>query len=178
METPACLIDVCSILEDLGGFIAFDAPVDLPVIELGDEVFKPLEPARVTASITNTGSGIVASGTVHAVFEAVCSRCLREFPLEMTVPLDGFYVQPGEDAELPEEQEVEYVAEGSIDLMGQILASLVLDLPFAPLHDPDCAGICPSCGADLVDGPCSCEPVRPDSPFAALKDLLPPDDEV
>jgi len=67
--------------------------------------------------------------------------------------------------------------EGAIDLMEQILASLVLELPYAPLHAEDCPGICPQCGADLAEGPCDCRPGGSDSPFAVLKDLLPPDPE-
>jgi uncharacterized protein len=49
----------------------------------------------------------------------------------------------------------------------------VLEAPFAPLHDEECAGICPECGADLNQGPCGCETaVRGPHPFAALEGLL------
>ena len=35
----------------------------------------------------------------------------------------------------------------------------------------DCRGLCPRCGANLNDGPCSCEP-EADPRFAALQRLL------
>lgn len=175
MDQPLYSVDVRTILEDLGANIGLDAQIDLPAIVLGTETFEPSRPAHLVADVTNTGAGIVASGTIDAEFNATCSRCLRDFPLRVTAPVDGFYVAHGHDHELPEEQEVGYINEGSIDLMEQILATLVLELPFAPLHAEDCPGICPQCGTDLVEGPCGCEPDRSDSPFAALKDLLPHD---
>ena len=53
------------------------------------------------------------------------------------------------------------------------MSALVLEAPFAPLHDDDCAGICPECGADLNTEPCDCaSKPDPDNPFAALGDLL------
>ena len=176
MDQTSYTVDVRSILEDLGSTIELDADVDLPLITLGEQEFAPTGPGHLVASVTNTGAGIVVSGTLEITFMAVCSRCLREFPLPVSTPVEAFFVNPGEDHDLPEEQEVGIIHEGSVDLMEQILASLALELPFAPLHAEDCPGICPQCGVDLVDGPCGCEPDRSDSPFAALKGLLPPEE--
>ena len=177
MEEASYSIDVRAILEDLGASIALDSEVDIPVIVLGTESFVPTRPTHVIADVTNTGAGIVASGTLDAEFNATCSRCLKDFALRVDAPLEAFYVAHGQEHELPEEQEVGYIAEGAVDLMEQIIASLVLELPFAPLHAEDCPGICPQCGADLADGACSCRPDDSDSPFAVLKDLLPSDPE-
>jgi uncharacterized protein len=177
MDAVGYSVDVRSILEGLGETIALDSGVELPVITLGSETFTPLRPAKLVVDITNTGAGIVVSGTVVAELEAVCSRCLREFALPVTAPVEGFYIAPGHEHEIPEEQEIAYITEGSIDLMEQIIAALALELPFAPVHAEDCPGICPQCGTDLVDGPCECGDDHTDSPFAALKDLLPPDQD-
>ncbi|MDO8848318.1 MAG: DUF177 domain-containing protein [Coriobacteriia bacterium] len=177
MDDASYSIDVRTILEDLGASIALDADVEIPQIVLGTESFMPTRPMRLIADITNTGAGIVASGTLDAEFHATCSRCLKEFPLQVNAPLEAFYVAHGQEHELPEEQEFGYINEGAVDLMEQMLASLVLELPYAPLHAEDCPGICPQCGADLAEGPCDCQPGGSDSPFAVLKDLLPPDPE-
>lgn len=168
-------VDVRSILEDLGGIIQIDAEVQLPPLLLGDEEFAPAGPARILLSITNTGAGIVASGTVHADVHARCSRCLREFVLPVTGDVEGFYVKAGAEHELPEEQEYGFVREGAIDLTDALLAALALEVPFAPVHASDCAGICPTCGVDLNEGACSCPSPATDSPFAALEVLLPDD---
>jgi uncharacterized protein len=177
MSELSYLVDVRTLLEDLGASVELDAAVAVPVIEVGSETFAPTRPARLVGAVTNTGAGIVASGTLDAEFTAECSRCLREFPLSVVAPLEAFFVAEGHDDELPEEQEFGFIKEGSIDLMEQMLAALVLELPFAPLHAEDCPGICPRCGADLVDGPCGCEPDRSDSPFAALQHMITHDGE-
>lgn len=178
MEPFQLLIDVREIFEDLGGTVALDLSVELPDIMLGSETFAPTRDARVQASVTNTGAGIVVSGTVDAEFRATCARCLREFPLPITSLLEAFYVAEGDADELPEEQEVGFITEGSVDLMEQVLSSLALDLPFAPLHAEDCPGICPTCGKDLTEGFCACGPAGSDSPFAGLKGLFENDEGV
>ena len=53
------------------------------------------------------------------------------------------------------------------------MAALVLEAPFAPVHDDECAGLCYTCGADLNEGGCGCEHgVSDDHPFAALGSLF------
>lgn len=177
MSTEAAYpIDVRPLLDEHGVSIPIDAEVELPILEVGSETFTPLGPARLVATLTGAGAGIVLLGTLTVTVRAVCSRCLREFPLEVSTEIDGFYVQPGEESGLPEEQEFGFVVEGSVDVMEALLAALALDLPFAPVHAEDCPGICPVCGADLNEGPCGCAPTKVGSPFAALADLLPPEE--
>ena len=167
------VVDVREILDDLGATIPLVGDVQLADIELGTELFRSSEPAHLDAVLSSAGTGIVLSGTVTTTLDATCSRCLREFPLTITADLDGFYVHPGMEDELPEEQDYEYIDDGSVDLTAAILSAIALELPFAPVHDADCPGICPRCGADLAEGPCGCGADLSRSPFAALADLLP-----
>lgn len=165
-------IDISDILEDFGTPIALDAWLEMPVIVVGSEEFVPLAPAHLLFTVTNTGAGIVAAGTIELTVQAVCSRCLVEFPLTLTTEVDGFFVEPGGESGLPEEQEYGFITDASVDLMEPIMAALALDLPFAPLHDPDCAGICPVCGADRNSSRCGCVATAAPSPFEALKGLF------
>jgi uncharacterized protein len=169
-------IDVRPILEDLGSTIAVEAPVDLPDLVIGSEEFTARPGSMLHLSVTNTGAGIVASGSVDASFGAVCSRCLADFELPVTAEIDAFYVSHGREHDLPEEQEYGFIQEGSVDLLPAVLASLALELPFAPLHDPECKGICPTCGTDRNVGSCDCPPAESASPFAVLKTLLADED--
>jgi uncharacterized protein len=136
-------------------------------------VYAPSRPVDVTVEVTNAGAGIVATGTVTAVVDATCARCLCQFPLTIAADIEGFYVEPGHDIDLPEEQEVEFVTrEGRIDLAPALHAALVLEAPFAPIHEDECAGICPTCGIDLNTGTCSCEHSADAlHPLAGLKDF-------
>ena len=71
-----------------------------------------------------------------------------------------------------EEDEETYPLRGELlDLQPLIRDALLLELPLAPLCSEDCQGLCPTCGADLNDGPCDCDHAPSDPRWAAL-DLL------
>lgn len=166
-------MDASDILHELGASIDIDDRVDVGDVALGELVFSSRGPATVHATVTNTGAGLVSSGTVTAEFDAECSRCLRPFVLHVEGPIEGFYTTPEHAEEIPDDQEWEPITEGTVDLMGALHAALVVELPFAPLHDPDCLGICPECGIDLNEGSCDCgSGPRSDNPFAALGELF------
>ena len=167
-------VDVESILEVLAETIQVSDDLVLDDFEVGAEVFKPQGPAHFDVTLTNTGTAIIAMGTVSLPVIATCVRCLVEFPTTIGAEVDGFYVQPGKDKDLPEEQEVAYIDSTlHVDILPAIMAALVLEAPFAPLCDEECAGICQTCGADLNEGPCKCDrPADDVHPFAGLKGLL------
>ena len=176
MNSPSLLIDVRSILESLGETIELDVDVALPTLALGSEEFVPTGDARLVGSMTNTGAGVVLSATLDVSLRAECCRCLKEFVLPVSVRVDGFYVAHGSERDLPAEQEVGFIDSGGVDIMHAIVSALTLELPYAPVHDEDCRGICPTCGVDRNDATCGCAPEFVSSPFSGLKDLFPSDE--
>lgn len=170
-------VDVKPILESIGASVSVTGELDLGVLEVGEEQFTLKEPAQFSVVLSNAGEALVTTGSITADVTANCSRCLCDFPLTIHGDVEGFYTRPGDTA--PEEEEAEEVdSEGRIDLAPALLAALVVEAPFAPLHDEDCAGLCPGCGVDLNTEDCTCaEEPSDEHPFAALKGLLPPDNE-
>ena len=170
-------VDVKSVLDVLGESIEVSDALPMAHFDVGDERFDLREPIGFTVTLTNGGTGVVAMGSVVAKATATCARCLVEFPLTIEAAVDGYYVQPGDTENIPEEQEVgEIDADGYVDILPAVMGALVLEAPFAPLHADDCAGICPDCGADLNSEQCDCGSAPdPGNPFAALGDLLPND---
>jgi uncharacterized protein len=149
---------------------AFEAPD----VELGEQVYRFDDPISFEIELTNTGAGIVASGTATARVVTPCVRCLCETCITVEAEIEGFYVRPGHEDEFPEEQEVEFIGDDStIDLEPAVTQSVVVELPFAPLHDAGCRGICPVCGADRNASACDCGTTRPASPFDVLKGFDP-----
>ena len=59
----------------------------------------------------------------------------------------------------------------SVDLALPVRDAVLVELPLAPLCGPDCAGLCPVCGRDSNDDPCSCDQTTPDPRWAALSQL-------
>lgn len=168
-------VSIADILGEHGASVLVSGDLPLDKLVVGDEEFPFRGPAVVSVDLTNTGAGIVAMGTVTAPVTAECARCLRTFDTDIVGEVEGFYVEPGHEVGLPEEQEVEFVsADSSVDIMPALMEALTVAAPFAPLHAEDCAGICSECGADLNEGACACgQAPAQDHPFAKLASLLP-----
>lgn len=159
-------------LDHLGDSIVIDDAIELEPVRLGDDEFAARGPARFHVTLRNVGEGIIADGSVSATFQTTCVRCLCSFDTAVSAAIDAYYVRADQEAGLPEEQERQLIVDERIDLEPAVVESLVVELPFAPLHDASCSGLCPTCGADLNEGPCGCDTVAAASPFARLKDVL------
>lgn len=172
-------VDVAPVLGETGATMEVDADVPLESIAVGDTSATFSSPPRLRVTIANAGEVIVLTGSVEATARLECSRCLESFNLGITGSIDAVISSAHPSDEHDEDQEW-YPLEGkTVDLLPAAESALRVEVPFAPVHDEECSGICPICGCDLNRDRCTCEPEggeRPESPFAALKDLLPPED--
>jgi len=102
-------------------------------------------PVRVDVSRT-TGLGYALRLRFSASLEGPCMRCLE--PAAPTFDVDVREVsQPGEGDEL----DSPYVVAGELEVAAWSRDALGLMLPATLLCRPDCAGLCPLCGANLND---------------------------
>ena len=103
--------------------------------------------------------------TGEAPWQAVCSRCLQPVAGDIAVHVDELY-EPA-----PLEGETYPLDDDTLDLTPLVRDALLLELPLAPLCTEDCAGICPSCGADRNETQCDCRVDDTDPRWAALRSL-------
>jgi uncharacterized protein len=165
-------VEIRSLSESLSSSREIRGDIDAPDVELGQQPYHFDGPIAFDVTLTNTGAGIVASGTARADVVTPCVRCLCDTTIPVEAEIEGFYVHPGHDDEYPEEQEIEYIGDDStIDLEPAVTQSIVVELPFAPVHDPDCKGICPVCGCDRNVTECACDQAASPSPFDVLRRL-------
>jgi uncharacterized protein len=127
--------------------------------------------AEVTADVVLESilGGVAVSGTVRSPWAGVCRRCLEPAVGEVRVAVRELFLDDsdGEDT---------YALDGDdVDLEPMVRDAVLLELPVAPLCRTDCAGLCPSCGADRNVGPCGCTP--PADPRWAALDVLRPEHE-
>lgn len=119
------------------------------------------------------------SVTLSLSFKAVapCARCLKETTLAISDDLMYLYylrgLEFGKDTELESDDgfmpvEIDFFGR-TLDLAPQVWESVLLLLPSKVLCREDCAGLCPRCGADLNEGPCSCEGEEGDPRFEVLR---------
>jgi len=171
---------------------SFSEPVG--ALSLGDDEVRFPEPAQVKADLFNTGDGILADVDVKAEAELDCSRCLKTFRVPLKVHFrEEFRPESAAPAvaegpkpqsprqqraraeEEPEEEESGEIYStytgDEIDLSQSVEENLFLNLPMKPLCRPDCKGLCPQCGHDLNEGPCTCEEPVTDPRLAGLREL-------
>ena len=138
-----------------------------PVV--GGEPF-PIEggavPTRIDVSKTTGGYALRLRATV--TIGGPCARCLE--PARLEIPVDSREVEQAgtDDAELSSP----YMDEGVLDARAWLHDAITLALPDKVLCRPDCAGICPECGANLNEaGPEHGHERAPDPRFAKLREL-------
>ena len=127
-----------------------------------------VHPVLVEGGVTNHAGALVLEGTASSPLELVCDRCGRPFTREKTVILDSLLAQELEDEE---SDEIILLENGELDLTQVVTEAFVLAMDTKNLCSDDCKGLCPKCGADLNQGPCSCRP-ETDPRWAALSQLL------
>lgn len=114
--------------------------------------------------------GIVVDGELRVPWHGVCRRCLAETGGTQVSEVHELYQRTITDPEAFE------LAGDQLDLREAVRELVLLDVPTTPLCRPDCAGLCPTCGANLNDGACGCAPAPADPRWAALADFRDPAD--
>jgi uncharacterized protein len=135
-------------------------------------VFELREPLDVQLEVQAAGPDILVRGTLSGEAELACRRCLTAVTASIEESVawlfrEGITEAEAEDAEIyplpPNPHE--------LDLSHAIREQLVLAVPEFAICREACKGLCPSCGANLNDTTCSCEPVSADHRWAALLQL-------
>jgi len=140
------------------------APADLGVAMIGVPEGSPI---ALDLSLESASEGIWVSGPVDVHLVGQCVRCLTSLDEARTFQLQELYYYPGRDAD----EDALFVTNDQIDLEPALRDAVVLELPFSPLCRPDCAGLCPVCGADLNETPDHRHDDPVDPRWAALQDL-------
>jgi uncharacterized protein len=122
------------------------APNDLAIEVIGVPPGAELE---LDLRLESVVEGVLVSGTVRALANGECARCLEPLEHALTADIQELYAYPGHDPEEP----WAVVRGDAIDLEPAIRDAVVLALPLAPLCQPDCPGLCVICGARLLDDP-------------------------
>ena len=154
----------------IGSKLAYEVS-EIVNIAGGDSVVK----GKVT--LVRTDQGILAEAKLHTEVELTCSRCLTLFNYLLTLNIEEEYlpttdVVSGVSLTLPDEPGCFTIDEHHIlDLTEAIRQYALLAIPMKPLCRQDCAGLCPTCGHKLNQGPCHCPSKQVDPRWAKLKKL-------
>lgn len=129
------------------------APDDPAFAGLDLDLAGPLE---VDGQLQETSDGeFFWRATISGVVRATCRRCLTD----LTCPVEAdISVMFSTDPDAADDPSVYPLPEDSraVDVRTAVREELALAAPAFPVCREDCAGLCPTCGADLNAGACAC----------------------
>jgi uncharacterized protein len=157
-----------------------DAPADL-----GIEVLQVPEgsPVELDLRLESVMEGVLVTGTATVALVGECARCLESIEDEVTVDLQELFVYDDQQASARHhgddelEDETGRLEGDLLDLEPLLRDAVVLALPFQPLCQDDCPGLCPECGARLADDPDHGHGEPVDPRWAALSALAEPEQQ-
>jgi uncharacterized protein len=109
--------------------------------------------------------GILVSGEVDTVADGECVRCLIDVQIPVQVEFQELFAYSFDEA-------FDYmVQDDHVDLEPLVRDAVVLSLPFQPVCQEDCLGLCPECGVRLLDNPGHEHEAPVDPRWAALANM-------
>jgi uncharacterized protein len=116
-------------------------------------------------------------GRFEGNFLVPCARCIEPVEIPMSAEFDLIFRPVGADSDAPErsitasETEIGYYQGDSLSLEDVLREQVLLSLPVRTLCKPDCKGLCPRCGANRNQKPCTCDEGPVDPRWEALTGL-------
>ncbi len=120
---------------------------------------------HIDTRLESLHDGILASGEVTTTAQGECVRCLIDVTLPIEVEFQELFAYSFDEA-------FDYtVHDDYVDLEPVVRDAVVLSLPFQPVCQEDCLGLCPQCGVRLLDNPGHEHEAPVDPRWAALAGL-------
>ena len=141
--------------------------------DLGIDVLRVPEgsPVEIDLRLEAVMEGVLVTGTARAGLEGECARCLQPIRDDVEAGFQELYGYAEHQTSHDEDDEVSRLQDDLVDLEPQLRDAVVLELPFQPMCEPDCPGLCPECGARLAEDPDHAHEAPIDPRWAGLAGL-------
>lgn len=133
---------------------------------------QEIRPVQAEFSATYTSGLVEVKGNLHTELILDCSKCLRTFATEMDIPFHALYSNVPLDSGDEEEDHVHVIVGDEIDLWPETEQTFLLAIPYIPVCNENCQGLCSVCGVDRNSHPCSCKQEKIDPRLAGLADFF------
>lgn len=116
-----------------------------------------VDPVSVEGRLQQTGEGeFYWHAFLAGRVKAECRRCLDDVLVPVDIEIRVLFSSDPETAEDPGVYPLDQSA-AVLDLAEAVREEVVLAVPGFLVCRDDCSGLCSRCGANLNEGPCSCE---------------------
>ena len=122
---------------------------------------RPVENIQIIGRLSTAGAGrYYFSGNFAGATLGECRRCLVEVRTEVGADANLIFADTEAEEEGGDDPDVFPLGRGrsgaEVDLRPALREQWLLEAPAFVLCRPDCKGLCPTCGANLNLGACSC----------------------
>lgn len=156
--------------------------VTIPAADLDRTGVVSLAPTEVSGELAFAEPNFMLDLRLRTRAAVECDRCLKPVDLDLEGRVQLMVIErqerPAKGAVAAEERELTEDELGVLEVAGEAFDSapivreqILLELPVKPLCREECAGLCPTCGADRNLGACGCEQRVIDPRWAALESV-------
>lgn len=174
--------NVAQLMKDtLGASRRVDVVADLGRLapELAMENMPSGERPTISGSVRfmHTNQGVLVTGQLTGKAIVSCARCLEPVQTPIVVEIEELFVPTvdmatGRSVKPEEEDTALWIDEHHIlDLTEVLRQDVLLEAPLHVVCSEACKGLCPTCGQNLNEGACNCQPDI-DPRWSGLSDLL------
>ena len=161
------LLDLREIINIPGEKVSFDYSPDLSDAVDGSILAIKGTPTAV-GQVKNIAGVLTFTADVEAELVCICARCLKELDKHITQHISAVIAELEDDAD---DSEIYPLDGDEIETDDIIVSEFILNMDQRLLCREDCKGLCIKCGADLNEGPCTCNK-EIDPRLAVLGQLL------
>ena len=139
---------------------------------------RPESPIAARCRVRLAGPGKAeVEGRLTGAVSLACDRCLTRFsfPVDVSFQVRAQVMEAGSEdgsgtrpVEEPADLDLIELDGPCLNLDELMREQILLSLPEKRLCRPDCAGLCPECGANRNEAPCACGGSAAHPAFAAL----------
>jgi len=151
-------------------------------LDIDSDEYSLEEPVRVVCRMRRDGELLRVEGEAVARLSVQCDRCAEPFLMSVSGSFSLMVRRLALDEPVPEMNEDETSADEdmcfvehnvkSLDIAPYVRDAIILNVPMKILCVEDCRGLCPICGQNLNEAPCSCDSTRNDPRWGSLSGLM------
>ena len=156
--------------------VSFDFELAIPLADLDRVPLVELSPVRFSGEVAAIEGGFSVAGRLAYSGSLECSRCLAPYPFSVDEDF-SLVLYPHKAGQAPErelgrdELDVSFYDAPEVPVRPIVEERIQMAVPMKPLCREDCAGLCPTCGADRNRGDCGCRTETTDPRWEALSKL-------
>lgn len=148
-------------------------------INIGADLLTIEDDLKVCLNIMRVGKSFLVTGRLQAQVKVACARCLEDFICPLDLPFEDEWVLAEDLAEYRKDvlansnmteriDDVFCLEKEEFDITEHIMEHFTLNLPMRFICSDTCRGLCPQCGSNLNNSPCTCQQQAVDSRLALL----------